>query len=279
MLSRYRRSALWRQRASALVVVCAIAVSAIMGTGLLPSACLGAAEVAIDIDSLTYDGLVERILTESSSAIAARQDYELSLMRNANSAKLWDPEVSVSGTLDRYEVKPSDPGGSHAQSVALNLNNQAQILGGTASLEGRSTYSPSPQDSKLRNQLSVSLNRSLTTGGIEARLVELKQELAALQADKAYADQLNDLLITSISGLSAAIKERNDLIISAARLELATFSKTVADEKYARGMISASRSPLLRTMSGVHPSRSSTLSSYRDKLWNCPATLVGRHHG
>jgi outer membrane protein TolC len=268
VLSRYRRSALWRQRASALVVVCAIAVSAIMGTGLLPSACLGAAEVAIDIDSLTYDGLVERILTESSSAIAARQDYELSLMRNANSAKLWDPEVSVSGTLDRYEVKPSDPGGSHAQSVALNLNNQAQILGGTASLEGRSTYSPSPQDSKLRNQLSVSLNRSLTTGGIEARLVELKQELAALQADKAYADQLNDLLITSISGLSAAIKERNDLIISAARLELATFSKTVADEKYARGMISASA--LATAQDNVRSASKSffdKLSSYRDKLW------------
>lgn len=272
MLSRYWGSAVWRRRTSALVMVCAIAVSAIMVTGLFSSACLGAEEIPdageIAIDSLTYDELVKLILTESSSATAARQDYELALMRNANSAKLWDPEVSVSGTLDRYEVKSGAASGTHSQSVALNLSNQAQILGGTATLEGRSTYSPSSPDPNLRNLLSVSFSRSLTTGGIEARLVELKQELAALQADKTYQDQLNDLLITGISGLSTAIKERNDLIISAAKLEQAMFSKTVADEKYARGMISASAlasaQDAVRSASKVFFDK---LTSYRDKLW------------
>jgi len=253
-------------------MVCAIAVSAIMVTGLFSSACLGAEEIPdageIAIDSLTYDELVKLILTESSSATAARQDYELALMRNANSAKLWDPEVSVSGTLDRYEVKSGAASGTHSQSVALNLSNQAQILGGTATLEGRSTYSPSSPDPNLRNLLSVSFSRSLTTGGIEARLVELKQELAALQADKTYQDQLNDLLITGISGLSTAIKERNDLIISAAKLEQAMFSKTVADEKYARGMISASA--LASAQDAVRSASKAffdKLTSYRDKLW------------
>jgi len=243
-----------------------------MVTGLFSSACLGAEEIPgageIAIDSLTYDELVKLILTESSSATAARQDYELALMRNANSAKLWDPEVSVSGTLDRYEVKSGAASGTHSQSVALNLSNQAQILGGTATLEGRSTYSPSSPDPNLRNLLSVSFSRSLTTGGIEARLVELKQELAALQADKTYQDQLNDLLITGISGLSTAIKERNDLIISAAKLEQAMFSKTVADEKYARGMISASA--LASAQDAVRSASKAffdKLTSYRDKLW------------
>jgi len=253
-------------------MVCAIAVSAIMVTGLFSSACLGAEEIPgageIAIDSLTYDELVKLILTESSSATAARQDYELALMRNANSAKLWDPEVSVSGTLDRYEVKSGAASGTHSQSVALNLSNQAQILGGTATLEGRSTYSPSSPDPNLRNLLSVSFSRSLTTGGIEERLVELKRELAALQADKTYQDQLNDLLITGISGLSTAIKERNDLIISAAKLEQAMFSKTVADEKYARGMISASA--LASAQDAVRSASKAffdKLTSYRDKLW------------
>lgn|GEM_PF-914934 len=272
MLSRYWGSAVWRRRTSGLVMVCAIAVSAIMVTGLFSSACLGAEEIPgageIAIDSLTYDELVKLILTESSSATAARQDYELALMRNANSAKLWDPEVSVSGTLDRYEVKSGAASGTHSQSVALNLSNQAQILGGTATLEGRSTYSPSSPDPNLRNLLSVSFSRSLTTGGIEERLVELKRELAALQADKTYQDQLNDLLITGISGLSTAIKERNDLIISAAKLEQAMFSKTVADEKYARGMISASA--LASAQDAVRSASKAffdKLTSYRDKLW------------
>lgn len=272
MLSRYWGSAVWRRRTSALAMVCAIAVSAIMVTGLFSSACLGVEDMPgageIAIDSLTYDELVKLILTESSSATAARQDYELALMRNANSAKLWDPEVSVSGTLDRYEVKSGAASGTHSQSVALNLSNQAQILGGTATLEGRSTYSPSSPDTNLRNLLSVSFSRSLTTGGIEARLVELKQELAALQADKTYQDQLNDLLITGISGLSTAIKERNDLIISAAKLEQAMFSKTVADEKYARGMISASA--LASAQDAVRSASKAffdKLTSYRDKLW------------
>ncbi len=272
MLSRYRGSAAWRRRTSALVMVCAIAVSAITMTGFFSSACLGAGEMVgageIAIDSLTYDGLVELILTESSSATAARQDYELALMRNANSEKLWDPEVSVSGTLDRYEVKPGSSSGSHTQSVALNLSNQAPVLGGTATVEGRSTYSPSSPAPNLRNLLSVSFSRSLTTGGIEARLVELKRELAALQADKTYEDQLNDLLITGISGLSAAIKERNDLIISAAKLEQAAFNKAVADEKYARGMISASA--LASAQDAVRSASKSffdKLTSYRDKLW------------
>lgn len=270
MLSRYRRTAVHRRWTKALVVACAVAVSTVMMTAFLSSACLGAAEIAaeIAIDSLTYDELVERILTESSGAIAARQDYELSLLRNANAAKLWDPEVSVSGTLDRYDVKFGAGGGSRTQSVALNFTNQAQVLGGTASLEGRSSYQPGATDPNLRNQLSVSFNRSLTTGGIEGRLVELKRELAALQADEAYEDQLNDLLITGISSLSAAIKERNDLIISAARLELAAFNKTVAEEKYSRGMISASA--LASAQDSVRSASKSffdKLTSYRDKLW------------
>jgi hypothetical protein len=264
-------SAMPRAAALALVLAVATAVS-VLSAPVCLAAELSATSAGLPagfanelpVSSLTYDGLIETVLRQSSIALAARQDYELARLKNSNSAKLWDPEVNLSGTLESYNVVNN----THSRSAVLSLKNQAPVLGGTASLEATSTFDPDSSKAKLRNRVAASFERSLTTGGIEAQLVELQESLAFLQADKTYADSLNDLVIKSVTGLSSVIKERNGLITAAIRLEQAIFAKAVADQKYSLGMISASSLATAQdSVSNASKTYFDKLTSYRNRLW------------
>lgn len=216
------------------------------------------------LSTLTYDGLIDAILNQSSAVQSAKREYELAKLKSANSSKLWNPDVNVSGVLNRFDVVK----GSHAQSVALSLSNKTAILGGTTELTASTTYEPSAPSVNLRNQLSVSFSRSLTTGGIDSDLAELRAALADCQADKAYADRINELVSQGVAGLSAVVKHRNGLITSAVRLELAAFNKEVADEKFKLGAISASSlAEAQDSLNSATKTYFDNLSVYRDKLW------------
>lgn len=243
-------------------VALAVAFAVVAAVSVLSAPMCAAEEMPIS--SLTYDGLIGTILEQSSIALAAQQDYELAQLKNLNSAKLWDPEVNLSGVLENYDMVRD----THSRSVVLGLKNQAPVLGGTANLEATSTFDPEAPKAKLRNRLAVSFERSLTTGDIEARLVELQESLASLQADKAYADSCNDLVTKGVVGLSGVIRERNGLITAAIRLELAIFAKAVADQKYSHGMISASAlSAAQDSVSNASKAYFDKLTAYRNRLW------------
>lgn len=242
----------------------AVHLSAVPDKHLFVGAFTCAASDDIEISSLSYDSLIDAILAQSSAVHQAEQDYELATLRNANSAKLWDPDVSVSGVLDRFDVVEN----THSQSVALTLKNEASVFGGTAGISATSTYDPTAREVSFRNELTVSYARSLTTGGIDAALTDLKERLAVLQADKAYTDRISEVVNQGVAGLSEVIRQRNGLITSAVRLELAAYGRTVAEEKFRYGAVAASA--LAEAQDSVNSATKSyfdNLASYRDRLW------------
>lgn len=225
---------------------------------------------SMEISTFTYDSLLDAIFTQSSAVREAERDYELARLKNSNSVKLWDPEVSLSGVLDSFDVV----NGRHSQSVALNLKNETPVLGGTAAISATSTYDPTEDEVNFRNELSVSFGRSLTTGGIDATLIDLKEALADLQADKAYTDRVNELVSQGVVGLSEVIRQRNGLIASAVRLELAAFGRTVAEEKLKHGAIPASSlAEAQESINSASKTYFDNLTAYRDRLWELSQSI------